>query len=174
MIRSCSSKSLTTVAASIAPVIFSGNVTASTLFVVRITDRSIRFSSSRTLPGHDQRCRFWIVDSGTVSICLPIWRASFCVKFAQRWKTNRKNIKTIVQVAAKLFLFHQLFEIAVGRSHEPYIDILSARAAQPFVGVFLQRAQEFRLQLERHIADFVEKQSAAIRQLRRSRCSYSK
>ena len=67
--------------------------------------------------------------------------------FVQRWKTDRKNIKTIVQIAAKLFLFHQLFEIAISRSHEPYIDTLGARASQPFVGVFLQRAQEFRLQL---------------------------
>ena len=60
----CSSNLPTTAAASIAEVIFSGSETESVLLQVRITDRSIKFSNSRTFPGQDQRCSFWIVDSG--------------------------------------------------------------------------------------------------------------
>jgi len=50
-----SSKLLKIAAASIAEFIFSGNETDKILLRFRITDRSIKFSNSRTLPGQDQR-----------------------------------------------------------------------------------------------------------------------
>src|SRR5712671_5891257 len=79
-IFSCSSKLPTTSAASIAPFGLSGKETASVLPLVRITDRSIRFSNSRTFPGHDKRSNFCIVADGTALIRLPIRAAYFCVK----------------------------------------------------------------------------------------------
>ena len=46
----------------------------------RMTDRSIRFSSSRTLPGHCQFTNAFIVPLGIVSICLFNLRENFCTK----------------------------------------------------------------------------------------------
>src|SRR5438132_4145582 len=79
-IFSCSSKLPTTSAASIAPSGLSGKETASVLPLVRITDRSTRFSNSRTFPSHDKRSNFCIVSAGTTLIRLHIRAAYFCVK----------------------------------------------------------------------------------------------
>jgi len=57
--------------ASIAPFGLSGKETASVLPLVRITDRSTKFSNSRTFPGHDKRSNFFIVADGTVLIRCP-------------------------------------------------------------------------------------------------------
>src|SRR5262249_23531777 len=76
--------------------------------------------------------------------------------------------QAIVQIAAKLLLRHQLFQIAISRSDQPYIDILRPRAANSFEGVFLNSPQEFRLQLEWHVADLVKKQPTVLPQLKPS------
>ena len=46
----------------------------------RITARSMKFSSSRTFPGHDQLASARIVSAGILSICLFIFPAYFLVK----------------------------------------------------------------------------------------------
>src|SRR6266404_3925870 len=79
-ILSCSLNLPTTSAAVIAPFVVSEKETASVLPLVRITDRSTRFSNSRTFPGQHQRSSFCIVVAGTAPIRFPIVRAYFCVK----------------------------------------------------------------------------------------------
>ncbi len=84
---------------------------------------------------------------------------------AQRRIENRKHVEAVVQVAPELLVGDHLGEIAVGRRDEPDVDADGAVAAQPLELLFLQHAQEFRLQLERDVADLVEEQRAAVRQL---------
>src|SRR5579864_1264269 len=82
--------------------------------------------------------------------------------FAQGWDADRKYIQAIVQVAAELAILHHLFEITIGRRHQPHIHLLGSVAAQPFKLTFLQSAQEFRLNLNRNISHLVEKQRALV------------
>ena len=84
---------------------------------------------------------------------------------AQRRIEDREHVEAIVEIAAELLVGDHLREIAVGRRHEPDVDADGAVAAQPLELLLLQHAQEFRLQLERNVADFVEEQRAAVREL---------
>ena len=56
-------------------------------------------------------------------------------------------------------------EVAIGRGDEPDVDADRLVAAEALEFLFLQHAQEFRLQLERNVADLVEEQRAAVGQL---------
>ena len=51
---------------------------------------------------------------------------------------------------------------AVGGGEHPDIDLHGGRAADPIDHPLLQRAQQFRLQADIHLGDFVEQQRAAI------------
>ena len=84
---------------------------------------------------------------------------------AQRRIENRKDVEAIVEIAAELLVGDHLREIAVGCRDEPDVDADGAGAAQPLELLLLQHTQELRLQLERDVADFVEEQRAAVRQL---------
>ena len=52
----------------------------------------------------------------------------------------------------------------MGRGHNPNVHFLRLRAAQALEFPLLQHAQEFRLQIQRDIADFVQKQCALVGQ----------
>ena len=55
-----------------------------------------------------------------------------------------------------------LIEILVRRTDDPHIDLHRLAAADPLDDLVLQEAQQLDLHRQRHIADFVEKQRAAI------------
>ncbi len=57
----------------------------------------------------------------------------------------------------------QVAQLAVGRADDGQIDRGCAAAAQRHHGAFLQHTQQARLQCQRHVADLVEEQSAAVR-----------
>ena len=92
---------------------------------------------------------------------------------AQCRNVNRKNIQAVVEVAAKVALGDQLWQIAIGRGHHADVDALRAIAAQAFEFLLLQHAQQFRLQLQRDVADFVQKQACRDRPIRIGRFSGS-
>src|SRR5215831_13382738 len=77
-------------------------------------------------------------------------------------------METIVQIAPECSLTDHLLEVPVCSSDHAYIDFLSSRAAQPFKFSLLQNPQQFRLQLEGNISDFVQKQASFVRQLKPS------
>src|SRR5580704_9541486 len=81
---------------------------------------------------------------------------------AQCGKLNRKNVETIVEVTAELLLGNQLCKVGVGGGDNAHIDVLSAIAAKTLEFLFLQDTQKFWLKLQRKVANFVEKQSAAV------------
>ena len=54
------------------------------------------------------------------------------------------------------------------RGDDPHVDVLRLRRADPLERAFLQHAQQLGLQVERQIADLVEEQRAAVRELEAS------
>jgi len=58
---------------------------------------------------------------------------------------------------------HHLSEIAVGRRHQPEIDVDGFGAAQSFRCLLLQSRQQLGLEIQRNVAHFIQKQSPAMR-----------
>ena len=111
-----------------------------------------------------------------VVICLFIRRANLCAKcrtssadvlppLAQRRADDRKDVQTVEEIAPELPRFDHRRQITIGRRDQPYIDADRARAAEPLEFLLLQHAEEFRLQLEGNVTDFVEEQRSAVREL---------
>src|SRR5207302_464496 len=76
---------------------------------------------------------------------------------AQRRHLDGKNIQPVVEVAAKLLLGHHTFQVAMGRSYQPNVDSLGPCAPQALEFPLLQDAQQFRLEFQGDIPDFVQK-----------------
>ena len=71
-----------------------------------------------------------------------------------------KNVEPEIQVAAESAFGHSLLQNAVGGSQDADVDGNAARAADRTNFLFLNRAQEFGLEVDGKLADFVEKHSA--------------
>ena len=76
-----------------------------------------------------------------------------------------KNVEAIKKIRAKLAFFNQLLKILIGGCDTPEIDLDRLRAAHANDFVLLQNAQKIGLCLKADIADFIEKNSAAFRDL---------
>jgi hypothetical protein len=84
----------------------------------------------------------------------------------QRRNGDREDVQAIVQVGAKLAPLHHLPDVLVGGRDHPHVHGGRPPAApEPLDLLVLQRPQQLWLQLERQIADLVEKQGAAMRGL---------
>src|SRR5258705_12609816 len=86
--------------------------------------------------------------------------------FTQGRNTDWEHVQAIVKITPELSLRHHLFQIAISRRHQSYVNAFGPRTTHPLVHALLQGAQEFGLQFKRHITHFVEKQSTAVRQLK--------
>src|SRR6187455_3760643 len=95
-------------------------------------------------------------------------RRQILAPFAQRRHQNGYDVETIIQIIAKLSRSHQRLEVAMGRGENPDIDLDRLAGADPFELAFLEDAKEFRLKVERQVADLIEKQSACVGQLKSS------
>ena len=140
-----------------------------------MTDRSIKFSNSRTFPGQCQLISAFIVSVGMVSITRFILPANFRTKYRTRMGISSrlsrsdgmrigKHIQAVKQIAAKLFLRHALRQIPIGGCDQPQIHFDRSRPSQPFEFMVLQNPQQLGLQLQRDFADLVEEESAFISQ----------
>ena len=63
-------------------------------------------------------------------------------------------------------LAHELPEILVGRRHHPHVDPDGLGATQTLELLLLQGAQQLGLKFQRHVANLVQKERAAIRHLK--------
>ena len=72
------------------------------------------------------------------------------------------DIQAVIQIFAEGAVGHGGFEIVVGRGQDAHVDRLGARGPDRPHRLFLQHAQQLDLQCQRHIADFIQKQGAAI------------
>jgi hypothetical protein len=84
--------------------------------------------------------------------------------FAQRRNCDRKDVQPKVEIAAKAFFLHHLFQVAMGCSDDADIYLLGSIAAQPFKLPFLQDPEKLGLEFERDIADLIQKKRAFVRQ----------
>ena len=83
-------------------------------------------------------------------------------RMPQRRQLDRDHVQPVVEVGAEAALGHLLLEIRVGRRHQPAVDLDRLRAADRDDLALLQRAQQLHLRRERHLADFVEEERAAL------------
>lgn len=70
--------------------------------------------------------------------------------------------EAIVQVLAEFAFADQHRQIPVSRSNDAHVDLVSVVGTQRADFAFLQHAQQLGLQGQRHVADFIEQQGAAI------------
>ncbi len=84
---------------------------------------------------------------------------------AQGRDFNGEHTEAVVEIPAELPAFHHLHQTSVGRRHEPKVHLDRLRTPQPLEFALLQDAQEFRLQFQRNIPHFVEKQGSLVGQL---------
>ena len=84
--------------------------------------------------------------------------------FAKRWDLNGENVEAVIEVAAEGALGDKLRKILVRGGDDADIHALRAVAAESLEFLFLQDTQQFGLQVERKVADFIEKKRAAVGQ----------
>ena len=72
------------------------------------------------------------------------------------------------EVLSKLPCGYRRLQLFVGGRHDADIHLQRLGAADPFEGLFFERAQDLGLQRQRHVANFVEKQRPVVRQLEAS------
>ncbi len=75
---------------------------------------------------------------------------------------KRNDVEAIKKVFAKVSLRDFFFQIFIGRSNHSHIDCNRIVASYWNKALLFQRAQNFGLRLETHVADFIEKQSSPI------------
>ena len=143
---------------------------------VTITARSMTFSSSRMLPGQCQSCSICTV-CGEIAgtgrrhalrealgeVARQCRDVVLCA--AQRRDANQEDVEAVEQVAAERVVFDHAIEIAAGRGDDADVGVARARAAEALELALLQDAQQLRLDFERQVADFVEKQRAVVGEL---------
>src|SRR5664279_2470816 len=84
---------------------------------------------------------------------------------SERRDRNREYIKPVEQVFPEPPALDLFLQVPVAGRDDPYIDLGSAGAPQPFKLAVLNDPEQLALQLQRHLADFVEEYGAAVGQL---------
>src|ERR1700685_3401468 len=81
---------------------------------------------------------------------------------AKWWYLNRKNIEPVKQILAELIVADHQRQIPMGRRDKANVNMNGLVAPQPLELMFLQRAQQLRLQLQTNVANFIQEQRAVI------------
>ena len=89
-------------------------------------------------------------------------RRDVLAALAQRRQPDRHDVEAVEQVLAEQPLRDQLAQVAVGRGDDPEVRLDRRAAADRHELARLQHAQQAGLGLERHVADLVEEQRAAL------------
>ena len=82
---------------------------------------------------------------------------------AQRRLVDAQHAQAVIKVRAEAPGLDRAVEVDVSGRDDPYVDRNRFLPAEPLDLAFLQEAQQARLAFDRHVADFVEKQRAAVR-----------
>src|SRR5262245_66564263 len=82
---------------------------------------------------------------------------------------NREDRQPEEQIFAELALGHALFQVPVRCRDDTHVHDQRLSAANALEPLLLERAQDLGLQRQRQIADFIEKQRAAMSQLEAAR-----
>ena len=84
---------------------------------------------------------------------------------AQRRDADREDVEPVEEILAEAPGGDGAPQVAIGRGDEPRVDLDRRLAAHAAEAPFLQDTQQPRLQLQRHLADLVEEDRAAVREL---------
>ena len=84
---------------------------------------------------------------------------------AKRRQREGNDIEPVIEIAAKITALDHSGEGNVGGGDDPNIDMDGVRFSEPFDLALLKSAQEFGLQMQRHLSDFVQQNGAAIGEL---------
>ena len=81
--------------------------------------------------------------------------------------TQRRHVdchfaQAVVQVLAELLFRYEVLEILVGRCNDAHVDRNLLATANAFNDLVLEEAQQLGLQRQRHVADLIQEQRAAI------------
>ena len=131
------------------------------------------FSSSRTLPGHEYASSAAIASSVKPRFgrpcASPNLRSMACAStvgaaapLAQRRHVDGHFADAEVQVLAEALLDDQRLQIPVGGADDAHVDRDLLASADALDDAVLQEAQQLGLQRQRHVADLVEEQRAAV------------
>ena len=138
-----------------------------------ITRRSIRFRSSRTLPRHAASCSAfsaaavnffgWKLCSSAEELREVLRQDGDVVApLAQRRRADGDDVQAVVEVLAEAAGLDLLLEILVRRGDDADVDLDDGRRSDRLDFAFLQHAQHLRLRAQRHVADLVEEDRAAV------------
>ena len=78
------------------------------------------------------------------------------MEFAERGKRDGEYVEAVEEVAAEVPGFYMRGEIAVRRGNDAAAEFLDGRAAETAEFAGFEKAEEFCLEGQRHLADFVE------------------
>ena len=81
---------------------------------------------------------------------------------AQRGKVDGEDAEAVVEVGAERFLVGHGFEVAMSGGDEADVGADGLVSTDAFEGLFLEESEDFGLEGEGHVADFVEEDGAAI------------
>ena len=133
---------------------------------VSITQRSMKFSSSRMFPGQGAFTSASIAGFGIDRIRLCIRRDRRDTKYAQqrdvfaplaqRRNFDRKDSQPIKKVFAKLIIADHAVQIAMRGRNQTNINVDRLCTSEAFKLPFLQGTQEFRLQIHGDVADLCQ------------------
>src|SRR5205823_11651805 len=84
---------------------------------------------------------------------------------AQRRQLDGQHVQTVIEIFAQLAGGDRLPQPNIGRRDNPDIDLDRPASADAQDLPLLQKAQQEALQIDRHVADLVEKEGAALRVL---------
>src|SRR5579872_542294 len=82
--------------------------------------------------------------------------------FAQRWQCQRNDVEAVVKIGTELATFDHRAERNVGGGDDADVDVYGAGFPKTFEFALLQNTEELRLQVQRHLADFVQQDGAAM------------
>ena len=82
---------------------------------------------------------------------------------------DRHDVQAVEEVLAEAAGAHLVAQVAVGRGDQAHVDVQRLGAADAVEAPFLDHAQQLGLRGERHLADLVEEQRAAVGELEAAR-----
>src|SRR5215469_10468490 len=90
---------------------------------------------------------------------------------AKRRQRKWQHVEAIEEIGTEPAFLDCLLKIAVAGGNDSYVDFDRATASQRFELVFLKHPQQLDLGFRRQLTDFIEKQSASVRQFKAARAT---
>src|SRR5688572_5089948 len=86
----------------------------------------------------------------------------------QRRQSDRKDVKPVVEVRTERALTYRFLHISISGGDNTHVNFYCVTSSYAFKFTLLEHTQQFRLQVNRQFANFVEKDRSAIGNLKTS------